>query len=178
VVVTRRVRPGREAQYEAWLARLIAEAGQLPGYLGTTIQRPPPTGPREYTSVFRFDTVEHLRDFEASDLRRRALAELADLVESDAVWRELTGLEVWFSPPAGTVVPQPSRLRMALLLIAVVYLLVLSIGQGVGWAASGLPMPVRLLITIVLEVFLMTYLVMPRLTRRLARWLYPGVKAR
>ncbi|MBX3637538.1 MAG: hypothetical protein KF683_19385 [Rubrivivax sp.] len=34
VVVTRRVRAGREAGYEAWLARLQSAARGLPGYLG------------------------------------------------------------------------------------------------------------------------------------------------
>ena len=173
VVVTRRVRAGREAAYEAWLERLLNEAKSLPGYLGTTVQRPP-AGSREYTSVFRFDTVEHLRGFEASELRRRALAEVGDLVEADAVWNQLTGLELWFSPPPGTVVPQPSRARMALLMIMVVYVLVLSIGTLVAHVLGNVPPPVRLLTTIVIEVLLMTYVLMPRLTRWLARWIYPA----
>lgn len=46
VVITRRVKPGREAAYEAWLARLIAAAGELRGYLGADIHRPSP-GARE-----------------------------------------------------------------------------------------------------------------------------------
>lgn len=178
VVVSRRVKPGREADYEKWLQRLIHEAGQLPGYLGTNIHRPGPSGPREYTSVFRFDSVDTLRGFEQSELRARYLREVSGLVESDAVWKKLTGLEFWFSPPPGTVVPQPSRWRMALVMIAVVYGLVLSIGQLVALAAGGLPMQVRLLVTITLEVFLMTYLIMPRLTRWLARWIYPTAKVR
>ena len=175
VVVTRRVKPGREAAYEAWLERLLADARSLPGYLGTTVQRPPPGG-REYTSIFRFDTVGHLRGFEESDLRRRALSEVGELVEDDAVWRRMTGLELWFTPPPGTVVPQPSRLRMALVMIAVVYGLVLSIGSLVAWVLGAAPVPLRLLITIVIEVFLMTYVLMPRLTRWLARWIYPSSK--
>ena len=174
VVVTRRVRAGREAAYETWLARLIEEASTLPGYLGTSIHRPRVGGPREYTSIFRYDSVDHLRAFEESDLRRRALASVADLVEGDAIWERLTGLELWFTPPPGTVVPQPSRLRMALVMIAVVYGLVLSIGKLVALGLGQAPPPLRLLITITLEVFLMTYLLMPRLTRWLARWIYPG----
>jgi antibiotic biosynthesis monooxygenase (ABM) superfamily enzyme len=98
VVVTRRVKAGRGPDYEAWLQRLIAAAGELPGYLGTTIQRP--AAGHEYTSVFRFDTVDNLRAFERSELRRRALAEVAELVEADATWSELTGLEFWFTPPS------------------------------------------------------------------------------
>jgi uncharacterized protein len=174
VVVTRRVRAGRQPAYEAWLDGLIKQAAQLPGYLGTHVLRPASPASREYTSVFRFDSVAHLRAFEASDLRRRALAEVGDLVEGDAAWRQLTGLELWFTPPAGTAVPQPSRLRMAAVMIVVVYGLVLSIGQLVALVLSSAPPRLRLLITIVLEVLLMTYVLMPRLTRWLARWIYPA----
>jgi antibiotic biosynthesis monooxygenase (ABM) superfamily enzyme len=174
VVVRRRVKAGREAAYEAWLERLIRESSTLPGYLGTNVLRPAADAPREYTSVFRFDSVEHLRDFEGSELRRRALAEVTDLVEADAVWDKLTGLELWFTPPKGTVVPQPSRFRMALVMITVVYGLVLSLGQLVGAVLHDAPLPLRLLITIVIEVFLMTYVLMPRITRWFARWIYPS----
>lgn len=173
VVVKRQVRRGKEAEYEAWLERLIKEAAALPGYLGTNVLRPS-TKAGEYTSVFRFDTVEHLLAFEESELRRRALREVAELVEADAVWEKLTGLELWFTPPPGTVVPQPSRFRMALVMIAVVYGLVFSIGNLVGRVFGDLPTPLRLLVTITLEVFLMTYWLMPRLTRWLARFIYPA----
>lgn len=175
VVVTRRVKPGRESAYEAWLERLLGAAKELPGYLGTTVQRPIAPS-RTYTSVFRFDSVEHLRAFEQSELRRQALAEVGDLVEADAVWEKLTGLELWFTPPPGTVVPQPSRLRMALVMIGVVYGLVLSIGTLVSAVLTPAPFAARLLVTITIEVFLMTYLIMPRLTRVLARWIYPRTR--
>jgi antibiotic biosynthesis monooxygenase (ABM) superfamily enzyme len=175
VVVKRRVKAGREAEYEAWLERLLDGAKGLPGYLGTTVTRPP-AGSREYTSVFRFDSVTHLEAFEQSDLRRRALLEVVPHVEADARWERLSGLELWFTPPPGTVVPQPSRFRMALVMIGVVYTLVLSLGSLVGLVLREAPMPLRLLVTITLEVFLMTYVLMPRLTRALARFIYPEPK--
>jgi uncharacterized protein len=178
VVVTRRVKPGREQDYEAWLQALQAEARGLPGYLGVTTQRPAPTGPREYVSAIRFATLADLRAFEGSELRSRHLALVADLVEADAVWERMTGLEFWFTPPPGTVVAQPSRPRMALVMNVVVFGLVLSIGTLVNSAAAMLPVPVpyplRLLFTITLEVWLMTYWLMPQITRRLARWIYPS----
>lgn len=173
VVVTRRVKPGCAAAYEAWLLRLQSEARSLPGYLGVTTQRPAPGAALEYTSAIRFDSIDHLRAFERSALRRRYLAEVVDLVEADAVWRQLSGLEFWFTPPAGTVVPQPSRPRMALVMIVVVFGLVLTIGSAVNAVASALPSALRLLLTITLEVLLMTYWLMPRLTRRMASWIYP-----
>jgi hypothetical protein len=177
VVITRRVKPGREADYEAWLTRLQADARALPGYLGVTTHRPAAHGPREYVSVVRFQSLQHLQAFEASPLRAQALTQVAELVEGDAAWQRLTGLEFWFTPPPGTVVPQPSRARMALLMIAVVFVLVLTIGSAVSAATARLPFAVphaaNLLLTIAIEVTFMTYWLMPRLTRRLARWIYP-----
>ncbi len=173
VVVSRRVKPGFEAAYEAWLDRLIAGASGMRGYLGAKVQRPRPGEAPTYTSVFRFESVETLRAFEESELRRHALAEAAAFVEADAVWSRLTGLELWFTPPPGTVVPQPSKLRMALVMIVVVYALVLSLGQLVALVLARAPAPARLLVTIVIEVFLMTYVLMPRITRWLAPWIYP-----
>lgn len=175
VVVTRKVREGKTQEYEAWLERLIQQASLLPGYLGMTLHRPDPKATSlEYTSVFRFDSIEHLRAFERSDLRRTAMAEVIPLVEGDATWKELTGLELWFTPPPELVIPQPTRWKMVLILIVVVYLMVLSIGQLVALVFGSLPMQLRLLITIALEVTLLTYVLMPRITRAFARWIYPS----
>ena len=173
VVARRRVRRGHEAAYEAWLARLQEGAHALPGYLGAQVQRPRP-GEAEWISVFRFDSLTNLEAFEASDLRRRALADVAPLSEADAVWDRTTGLELWFDPPVGTVVAQPVRWRMASVLVVVIFALVLSIGSLIGWLVPGWPYPLRLLVTIAIEVALLTYVIMPPLTRAMAWWIYPG----
>jgi uncharacterized protein len=173
VVVTRRVKSGYESQYENWLKRLLEEAKLMKGYIGATVQKPAP-GTAEYTSVFRFDNVENLRKFEESEIRTRYLREVVDYVEADAIWKKFSGLEFWFSPPKGTIVPQPSRFRMALVMIVVVYGLVISIGQLVATLVGDvIPSYVRLFITISIEIFLMTFILMPRLTKLLAKWIYP-----
>ncbi len=46
--------------------------------------------------------------------------------------------------------------------------LVFTIGSRVAMVLSTAPMPLRLLATITIEVFLMTYVLMPRLTKALA----------
>ena len=175
VVVTRKVKRGRESEYEDWLRRLLEEAKSMKGYLGATIQKPAP-GSTEYTSIFRFDTVDNLRKFEESELRSKYLREVVDYVEADATWKKITGLEFWFSPPKGTVIPLPSRFRMSLVTIAIVFGLVLSIGQLVGMVAMEVPSYVRLFVTISIEIFLMTYVLMPRITKLLAKWIYPSSK--
>jgi uncharacterized protein len=177
VIIRRRVKPGAEAAYEAWLQALQTDARLLPGYLGVTTQRPAPGGPREYVSAVRFDSLANLQTFECSDLRREHLARLGDWVDGDAAWEAMTGLEFWFSAPPGTVVPQPSRPRMALVMVAMVFTLVLVIGSSVNAVFARLPFdtpyPLRLLVTIAIEVVLMTWWLMPLVTRRLARWIYP-----
>ena len=174
VVIRRRVREGHRADYEAWLEAFIERASTLPGYLGVDIHRPAQGSAPEYVSVVSFASVEDLQAFERSDLRRRALREVIPFVEGDAAWEPLTGLEFWFAPPPGAVVPQPSRFRMALVLTAVVYGLVLSIGQLVALGLGDAPAQLRLLLTITLEVFLMVYVLMPLITKRLARFIYPA----
>jgi len=180
LIITRRVKPGRIADYEAWLEAFQHEARGLPGYLGVTTQRPAPGAPSDYVSVLRFESLAALQAFERSELRQRHLAKVVDFVEGDAAWRQMSGLEFWFTPPPGTVIAQPSRARMALVMIAVVFGLVLGLGTVVNAAFAQLPFatpnPVRLLVTITIEVLLMTYWLMPLITKRLARWIYPRRK--
>jgi antibiotic biosynthesis monooxygenase (ABM) superfamily enzyme len=173
-VVRRRVRPDRRDAYEARLRRLLSDAADVPGYLGAEVHPPAPGRVVEYTSVFRFASVAELAAFERSELRAGYLADIADLVEADAVWDRHTGLEFWFAPPPGTVVAQPVRWRMAVVVGTVVYLLVLAFGTLAGAVLGGWPVPLRLLVVIVVEITLMTYVLLPWLTRRLARWIFPN----
>lgn len=175
VVVRRHVRAGSERTYENWLDRLTSEASKMPGYLGTQFQKPSMAG-APYVSIFRFDTLENLEAFERSEIRAQFLADIAPHVASDAIWDKTTGLEVWFEAPSGTVVAQPSLHRMALVLIAVVFLLVLLLNIVLNPLIGEWPLAARLLTTVILQVGLMTYVIMPRVTRLLARWIFPSTK--
>jgi uncharacterized protein len=176
IVVRRRVRPGRETDYEAWLGRLTrGAAAQFRGYLGAEFHRPASPG-GEYRSVFRFDSVDHLDAFERSAFRAGMLAEAAPLFAADAAWERLTGLEFWFDPPPGTRVPQPSPHRMALVLIVVVFTLVLALNLTLGPLMIGWPLPLHVLLTVCIQVGLMTYVIMPRLTPLIARFIYANSK--
>ena len=173
VVVRRKVRPGQEKAYEAWLERLTRGAAEhFPGYLGAEFHRPAGAGDA-YRSVFRFDSLEHLEAFERSGFRASMLAEASPLFAADAAWERLTGLEFWFDPPPGTKVPQPSPHRMALVLVAVVFTLVLILNLVLGPLMAGWPLALRLLVTVCIQVGLMTYVIMPRLTPLIARFIFP-----
>jgi uncharacterized protein len=110
MVVRRRVKPGSEAAYEAWLTRLSDLAHhEVPGYLGADFLRPGPSG-GEYRSVLRFDDLANLEAFEASDVKRRMLAEAAPLFAAEAVKDITTGLELWFNPPPAQSWPNLRRI--------------------------------------------------------------------
>jgi uncharacterized protein len=109
-------------------------------------------------------------------LHAKYLREVVDYVEADTIWKKFTGLDFWFSPPKGTVIPQPSRFRISLVTIAIVFGLVLSIGQIIGMIATEVPVYIRLFVTISIVIPLMTYVIMPRITRVLAKWIYPSSK--
>ncbi len=47
-----------------------------------------------------------------------------------------------------------------------------------GPLMAGWPLPLRLFVTVVLQVGLMTFVIMPRLTPRIARFIYPRSSTR
>ena len=171
-IVTRTVPSDKREQYETWLHDLLADAAGFDGYLGTDVH-PPAHDDGRYTSVFRFTTLEHLEAFRRSDLFHQSQAEAAIFTDGDPVWDTHTGLEFWFNPPPGTVVAQPVRWRMALLIGTVVYVLVLIFGALASRLIGDWPSPLRLAIVIAVEITVMTYLLLPWLTKRLANWIYP-----
>lgn len=175
IIVRRKVKKGREAGYEAWLKRLTEGAArQFDGYLGADIQRAGEDG--LWRSTFRFDTLANLEAFETSEFRAQMLAEGAELFAADAAWERMTGLEFWFDPPAGTRVPLPSPHRMSLVLIVVVFVLVVALNLALGPVMAGWPLPLRMLATVTFQILLMTYIIMPRLTPLIARFIYPSTE--
>jgi antibiotic biosynthesis monooxygenase (ABM) superfamily enzyme len=104
------------------------------------------------------------------------LAEAADIFAADTAWERMTGLECWVDPPPGTRVPQPSPHRMALVLSGVVFCLVLILNLAFGPVIAGWPLALRLLFAVTIQVGLMTYVIMPRLTPLIARFIYPTTR--
>jgi NhaA family Na+:H+ antiporter len=90
ISITRRVRPGREAEYEAALQTIIDTVSQFPGYLGRRLFRPQ-RGSREYRVVVRFASEDDLRRWEESEERRVWTASTEELVEGAPFVANITG---------------------------------------------------------------------------------------
>jgi len=97
-VVTWRVRKGCEREFEAWRHEIAAAALEFPGHMGVNVILPSGTE-RQYVVIFRFDTYEHLRAWQDSDIRRELLKKAEPFRENAPSYRLESGLEYWFAPP-------------------------------------------------------------------------------
>jgi uncharacterized protein len=171
VLYSRRVKPGREADFEAWARGIVAAARQFPGHLGASVLDAP--GSREYHILFSFADRRSLRTWLDSEQRRRWLARVDELLEADRGLQQLTGLETWFKLPGANVptMKPPPRWKMWLISLVAVYPLVLGFQALVVPRMVRLPLPLRALVFPLVLLTLMTFVVMPVVTRVLRRWL-------
>ncbi|MFA9443974.1 antibiotic biosynthesis monooxygenase [Egicoccus sp. AB-alg6-2] len=175
VVISRLVRAGREAAYETWVHDVGLILAQFDGAEGVTVL-PPGTahsGP-EWVLVLRFRDREAMMRWKRSDLRARWIERLDDLTIDTGAWEEQSGLETWFTladrpTPAGP----PPRWKQALLTtLGLVPLLLLS-SVALGPVTRGWPAWLQTVVVTPVLVALMTWAVMPAVTRAAYRWLYP-----
>ena len=177
VTVSRRVKPGQEAKYEAWLHGLSSAAMQFEGHLGVTILRTRGQQEPEYLIIFRFDTPENLKRWGESDVRRSWLEQVGDMTLGESNIHVTTGLESWFTLPGWPNVPPPPRYKMAIVTLLAVFPLSLGVGAAVESWLGGVHFALRGLVIATVLVLLLTYVVMPLLTRLFARWLFDHVPA-
>lgn len=175
VVTSRRVKPGCEAQFEAWLEGIGAEAAKFPGYIGRRVTRPEDHEHPEYVIVFKFASYTTLRGWTESPLRHAWLEKVKPLVLDEFKETTLTGLETWFAVPAKPGLQPPPKYKMAVVSFLVVFPLSMSLGSWVVPRLSALPWPLPSFLTCVAMIVLMTWVVMPRVTWLFRKWLYgPG----
>lgn len=173
VVVSRMVRPDRQADYESWLKGITAEAAKFDGYLGSDVIRPTDHRHPEYVIIFRFADYDGLRGWQTSQVRRDWMDRSNDLAVREAHTEVISGAEYWFTAPAA---PRPARYRQAVVTWLAIYPLITVILLLVGPALAELSIYLRTLVVSVTLVVLMTYVVMPYMTRWFAGWLFPAKK--
>jgi uncharacterized protein len=171
--VTRRVKPGHEAFYDQFLAGINAAASRFPGHLGVDVFRPQSASAGEYRIVYRFDTGEHLRAWLDSDERAAWLERAEPHVIGPMRTRFVTGLETWFTLPDRPGIPPRPPYKMALLTWLTIFPLITLVVVALDPLLEKLDLVPRLAVTTGLTVPIMTWLVMPRITRLLRSWLYP-----
>ena len=96
--------------------------------------------------------------------------------EGEHIVEKQTGLEFWFTPSSGNVdvdIPAavPPRYKMAIVIIPIIFVLVSLLLPQIRQLTVGLPVLISTLVGVGTMVLLMTYVIMPSVTRLLRPWL-------
>ena len=171
ILITRRVFPGREGEYEATMDEMIVAAGGFAGHLGGYVVRP--ASGDLYHTLFAFDSEAHRRAWMESAERASRLERIRAISDDVGESSVLTGLETWFSVPASKGRAPPPKYKMAFVSWLGIFPLVLILSNTVApWLAPIHPVLGVFGVTLCV-VLAMTWVVMPLLARAFARWLYP-----
>ncbi|GFO68020.1 antibiotic biosynthesis monooxygenase [Geomonas limicola] len=179
VVITHRLRANKQGEYERWLEEIAPLCQASTGHLDWNIVRPISGLTDTYTVIIRFDTEANLRNWMESPTRARLIEQVRPLFVTDDDFFISSGLDFWFTP-AGAKAKIPVRWKQYLVTWSAIYPLALLIPMVVNPLLHRLGIgDNRFLATFVVTgvvVFLMVYLVMPRYTRLVQRWLFsrPG----
>lgn len=168
--VRRRARPGCAPAYEALIHAMFEDARKFPGYLSADLIRPEVEG-GEYQIIQRFATEQDLEHWNNSAARLAWLEKLTSVAEGDPEYRVLNGLDAWFPPTAGTVSKPPPRWRMTAVSWMGIFPTVALLLYFVAPLLEVLPFLPRVAVITALVALLMSYVIMPRLTRWMGWWL-------
>lgn len=170
VVVSRRVLPGHERDYDDWVRKLVAAATEAPGNTGATMLIPEPGKPGLYHVVLRFTDQESVHRWEDSYIRQK-LSHEADAF-SVRSRQEATGLETWFSIPECPELAPPPQWKMFLVTSLAVYI-ASSIIVPIQGRLEDWPFLLGNILSSMLVVGSLTWGLMPWLSRYIFRkWLY------
>lgn len=173
LVVTREVKPGSAAAYEGLIGEIGEAARGFDPNLSMTVIKSEGDKGNQYVVVLHLTSHEALEEWERSDVRAEFRRRLEPLEQEPASFKEVTGFEYWFSLPRIAAIKPPARYKMALITMLGIYIVSVSYTYTIDRWLTALPDHLGLIIRIVVLIIVMTFLVMPLLSRLFARWLYP-----
>ena len=141
------------------------------GHLGMNVFKPVNTG-EPYILVYKFDSGEHLDAWLRSPIRADFVKRAEKMCDESSA-EHVSGFESWFQLPGARTMVPPPRWKMALVTCCTVWTMGMLLGPLVREPlAIYLPMPLVALVTTAVMVSLLTWVVMPQLTKILRRWLF------
>lgn len=167
-----RIRPEREAEFQAWRRRILDEVRKWEGFLGTESFDTLEGGEPEFIVVVRFDSRPRLDAWLNAPVREEFMREVRDYVHHVDLRRIGSGFEGWFDFSANTA--PPARWRQALAILSALFPIILIMRNLLAPLFGMVPLPVGFLILLALDIAVLTYVVMPRYTRLISFWLKPG----
>ena len=177
VSFTRRADPAHATEMTAWIRSGLTMAESFPGFLGGGWVRPR-HGSDEWHMLCRFDSPATLAAWDDSTERAWWLGSAQGLAQTTRTEKR-TGIEGWFDPPESTeavdvpgpVTTPPPRWKQATTIWLVFFPLNLLATVTLGALLADVFVVVRVAVVTLTLTPLMTYLLLPWITRRLEWWL-------
>lgn len=171
IAITRRVKPGCEAEFQQALREFFQTSFAHGGVLGATMIVPPPgSDSREFGILRTFADEKERNDFYASPAFKTWEKKCAPLTESGSwTYRELHGLEAWFRSPGGP----PPKWKMAVATFFGVFPLAMLLNLTLGPVIHDWHFVLRNAAFTTAVVALLSWIVMPLVIRMLHGWLQP-----
>ena len=170
IAITRRVRPGCESEFQQALREFLQTSFARGGVQGASMLTPPPgSDSREYGILCTFASEAERDAFYASPMFKAWEERAKTLTEGEPEYRQLHGLEAWFRSPHNP----PPRWKMAVATFLGVFPLAMILNLTLGPIISEWPFVPRNAVFNAFVVALLSWAVMPVVTRLLHGWLQP-----
>ena len=172
VAITRRIKPGREQEFQTALKDFFARSLAQSGVHGAAMLVPPPGyNSTEYGIIRSFANAAERDAFYASPLYLEWKKSVALLSDGEPEARELHGLEAFFrqNDPA-----PPPRWKMAIATYLGVVPTIMTLALTLGPLIRSWSFVLNNLVFNACVVVLLTWVVMPLITNGLHRWLQNG----
>jgi antibiotic biosynthesis monooxygenase (ABM) superfamily enzyme len=169
IAITRRVKPGCEAEFQAALQEFFKTSFIHTGVQGASMLVPPPGSSSPEFGILRtFANAQERDAFYASPMFKTWEDRIKPLTEGEPVHRQLNGLEAWFRSPQNL----PPRWKMAIATYLGVVPVIMGLSLTLGPLIRSWNFVLNNLVFNACVVALLTWVVMPIITRILNRWLH------
>jgi antibiotic biosynthesis monooxygenase (ABM) superfamily enzyme len=174
ITITRSVLPSREEAFESRVKAFIPQSLAFPGHLGVHVVKPSAAHSRDYVVVIKFKSRERWQAFRDWPDYAEFRQSIEPLLEREPAVHELSGLESWFTLPSDQAFHPLPQWKMALVTLLAVYPTSLAINLLLGEWIGEWHISLRVLTVAALMVAMLTWVVMPLMTRLFRPWLYGG----
>jgi antibiotic biosynthesis monooxygenase (ABM) superfamily enzyme len=151
---------------------MVKASEAFPGHLASTVLHEEDSP--DYTLLYSFIDRPALQAWLDSPDRRALLRRADELAEQHLRLPPLTGLETWFTLPHRATIKPPARWKMWLVSLLAIYPLVVIFQAAIVPSIKTWPLLVRSAVLPLTLLTLMTFLVMPVVTRVVQPWLSRG----
>ena len=141
---------------------------RAPGFVRTELFEPVPGTQDDHVVVFTFDGREYLEAWLDSPERQAIIERMQPFIESPHLINVVGGFGGWFDLGGST---EPKKWKQAVVVLLALYPTVLGLTLIDDWILPDPPLAIDVLIGNIVGVIILTWFLMPPLTRMLAGWL-------